>query len=166
VHICSSNRGELDRLTIENFQQRRNVHLNRLFRVRHSRRKLILVVPEGLSGEVRAYYEKMLNLNAVPDLHKKVTFLEVPFQAFPAHMSLYSVLRYSPQSAARLKTLCKGWPCYLVPSEPSNELVLLSDCLEMPLLMGEPQACYLLGLKSESKRLFKEAGLPLTVGSI
>jgi len=84
---------------------------------------------------------------------------------FPSHMSLTSVLLYSPRSIKRIVRFINGREAYIVPGSIGAEERRLALRLNIPLLAPEPSVANLYATKSGSKRLFALADMNTPPGA-
>ena len=85
------------KLSIAKLQQRQNIQLGRIFRVKNPLIDVIYVTQQAMNPEILRYYYKVLELHGVSNPQQRVTFITPENQVhFPDHFSLTSMLLYSP----------------------------------------------------------------------
>ena len=166
IHVPSISREEHQRLTIPNFQTQQNLQMSRLCAVNDPLVDVIYVSPIEIAEDVMSYYEKLLEVGGVenPRLRMKIIVPE-NMERFPSHMSLTSLLLYSPRSIKRILRFINGRDAYIVPGSLGPEERRLALRLNIPLLAPEPSLANVYGSKSGSKRLFALADMNTAPGA-
>ncbi len=139
IHINTFSYDELKRLTMEKVSQRQNSQITRLFRLKDPLVEIVYISPFDLSSDIISYYNKILDLNGVSDYRDRLHFVwPENFIQFPSHTSLSRLLIYAPKAMKRIKQLIKNKTAIIVPGYPSNDDVILSATLNVPLYSGDP----------------------------
>lgn len=124
---------------MEKVSQRQNAQITRLFRLKDPFVEVIYISPFDLSSDIISYYYKILELNGVADYKDRLHFIWPDnFMQFPNHTSVSRLVMYSPKALKRIKLLIKNKITILVPGYPSNDDVLLSSYLDVPIYSGDP----------------------------
>ncbi len=112
------------------------------------------------------YYDKIFELVDILD-YKSLFHLISPeiSTRFHAHYPLTRMIIYSPRAIKRIKMLVRGKTAMLVPGRPSNDDILISDMLKLPIMSGDPQKNFLHSTKSGAKKIFTECDIPIPPGS-
>eukprot|EP00945_MAST-04E_sp_MAST-4E-sp1_P006243 g6243.t1 len=166
IHVPSISREEHQRLTIPHFQIQQNLQMSRLCAINDPLVDIIYVAPMEIAEDVLAYYEKLLEVGGVEDPKTRFKII-VPenLERFPSHMSLTSILLYSPRSIKRILRFVNGRDSYIVPGSLGPEERRLALRLNIPILGPEPSVASLYATKSGSKRLFALADMNTPPGA-
>ena len=167
IHLPSLSREEHQRASIPHLQSRINLQMSRLCDCSDPLVDVLYVAPMDVPDDVRKYYAKLLEVGGVaePDLRFKIVTPE-NIERFPPHMSLTSLLIYSPRCLRRIRRFIKGRDAYIVPgSAVGPEERRLAVMLGVPLLAPEPSLASQYGLKSGAKRLFATADVSTPPGA-
>ncbi len=166
IHVPSISREEHQRLTIPNFQIQENLQMSRLCAINDPLVDVIYIAPMEITEDVLSYYEKLLEVGGVENPKSRMRII-VPenLDRFPSHMSLTSVLLYSPRSIKRILRFINGREAYIVPGSIGAEERRLALRLNIPLLAPEPSVANLYATKSGSKRLFALADMNTPPGA-
>lgn len=158
VHIPSLSREEAQRMSMSDFSMRQNAQLARLTWLEATDVEVLYVAPFPLSPDVLQYYTKLLQVRGDehPNERFKIVFPE-NYDRFPSHLSLMTVLYYSPRCMARISNFCKGKDAYIIPGVVGPDDVKVACKLDLPLLAPHPQLAAVYGSKSGSKRIFSLA---------
>jgi hypothetical protein len=117
LHIPSMSREESVRSRIPNFSLRQNIQLSRVACVQDSNVDMIYVSPYTLVDDIKAYYNKLLEVGGVKNASSRLRIL-VPENAnkYPEHFSLTTVLLYSARTIRRIRQLLRARNAYIVPA--------------------------------------------------
>jgi hypothetical protein len=170
IHIPSLGYSSTIRKTVKNIAMQQNMQMARLCDLLDPNVDVIYVSPTDFSEEMLQYYSKLLGLRSAIDTGNADTqsdlgdrfkiVLPNAHKSFPEqHMSLMSLMKYSPKTLKRLKTLAQGRDAYIVGGIPSHDDLYVSNALDVPLLCTEPDLARLYRTKSGSKRIFASAGV-------
>ena len=81
-------------------------------------------------------------------------------------MSTTKLLYYSPKCLDKIRRIVKQRPCFMVSGYPCNESIKICELLNIYLMSGDPQKCKYFSTKSQARRLFAGADLPVPPGAI
>lgn len=125
VHIPSISREEAQRMSMHDYALRQNAQLGRLTWAASSDVEVIYVSPFPLSPDVLQYYTKLLQIqgNDRPEERFKLVFPE-NYDRFPSHLSIATVLLYSPRCMRRIANYCRGKNSYILPGRNSQKSAL------------------------------------------
>lgn len=130
------------------------MQITRIFNLKDPLVDVIYISPFDLSNEIINYYYKILELGDVTNYKDRLHFIwPENHLRFPSHFSTSRLLIYSPKAIKRILTLIKNKTSYIVPGYPSNDDILLSTALNIPLYSGDPQQHLLCSTKSGAKRI-------------
>ncbi len=166
IHVPSISREEHQRLTIPNFQTQQNLQMSRLCAINDPMVDVIYISPIEIAEDVMAYYEKLLEVGGIENPRLRIKII-VPenMERFPSHISLTSLLLYSPRSIKRILRFINGRDAYIVPGSLGPEERRLALRLNVPLLAPEPALANVYATKSGSKRLFALADMNTAPGA-
>ena len=168
LHIPSLSIEEHLRLVMERFPLEQNYALARLSALQDPNlAHIIYVTPRELPPDVVEYWMKVLELGGVEEPKRRITFV-VPEMAevYPAHLSLASIVLYSPATVKRLKKLCARYEQrLLIPGVAGWQEKLLAVKFDTPLLAPEPAAAQLYRSHSGAKVAFTSAGVNIPIGA-
>ena len=168
LHIPSLSIEEHLRLVMERFPLEQNYALARLSALQDPNlAHIIYVTPRELPPDVVEYWMKVLELGGVQEPQRRITFV-VPEMAevYPAHLSLASIVLYSPAAVKRLKKLCARYEQrLLMPGVAGWQEKLLAVKFDTPLLAPEPAAAQLYRSHSGAKVAFTSAGVNIPIGA-
>ena len=158
IHLASLSLTQPQRRSIRDLEVRQNAQLPRLCDVRLPNVDVVYVAPFALNEDISHYFSKVLEIGGVTNPEKRYKII-VPenLQKFAPHMSLTSLLLYSPRALRRIVNFCRGKRAYIVPSVVGPEERKLALTLGIPLLAPSPSAASSFGSKSGSKRIFSQA---------
>jgi hypothetical protein len=173
VHVPSLSLSEHIRLPAERVRLLENLQMARVAELSDPDVSLVCVVPFALPPDVLTYYHKLLRVGGVDNTEARLTFV-VPENAerFPQHLSLATLLYYSPHALRRVRRLTQGQggldgspvTAFIAPGSVGEEDRTLALALRLPLLAPSPEVAAFYGSKSGSKRLFAEAGVGVPPG--
>jgi hypothetical protein len=173
VHVPSLSLSEHVRLPAERLRLLENLQMARVAELSDPDVSLVCVVPFALPPDVLTYYHKLLRVGGVDNAAARLTFV-VPENAerFPQHLSLATLLYYSPHALRRVRRLTQGQggldgapvTAFIAPGSVGEEDRTLALALRLPLLAPSPEVAAFYGSKSGSKRLFAEAGVGVPPG--
>ena len=120
----------------------------------------------SLLSQVRRYYTRLLEVGGVQDPSVRYKIV-VPENAerFPPHISLTSLLLYSPRCLRRIRRFIKGRDAYISADKIGPEERRLAVLLNVSLLAPEPCVAAQFSLKSGAKRLFAAADVSTAPGA-
>ena len=166
IHISSLNFEELQRLSMDKYNQKQNLQITRLFALRDPLVEVIYVAPFDLPPEVMGYYSKVMELGGIPNFQTRFHIVwPDKYHKFPSHFPVTKALIYSPKTQKRILQLIKGKKAYIVPGVPSSDDIQLSAMLNVPLMSGEPQKNLYYSTKSGARTLFQSCEVPTAPGS-
>lgn len=105
---------------MENFQERQNIQLSRIFRLKDEDLVVVYVSAREIPQEVVNYYYKILELSDVKNYKDRLFFISPKSYHFPEHLSTTRLLYYCSETLSQLKNITAGTPTILYPGYPSN----------------------------------------------
>ena len=158
VHLPSISREEAQRMSMHDFALRQNAQLARLTWAASTDVEVVYVSPFPLSGDVVQYYSKLLNIQGSERQQEnfKIVFPE-NYDRFPSHLSIATVLLYSPRCLRRIANMCRGKQAYICPGVVGPDDLKLACQLDLPLLAPDPQVATVYTSKSGARRIFSLA---------
>jgi hypothetical protein len=139
---------------MEHYQERLNIQLSRVFRLRDENLIIIFISSSELSPELLNYYYRMIELAGIDNYRERLIFLTPDLSTrLPQHLSTAKLLYYSQRTLNELKIITADLPTILYPGQPCNELIKICDHLGCYLYSGEPQKMKCFSTKSQTKRL-------------
>ena len=158
VHLPSISREEAQRMSMHDFALRQNAQLARLTWAASADVEVVYVSPFPLSGDVVQYYSKLLNIQGSERQQEnfKIVFPE-NYDRFPSHLSIATVLLYSPRCLRRIANMCRGKQAYICPGVVGPDDLKLACQLDLPLLAPDPQVATVYTSKSGARRIFSLA---------
>jgi hypothetical protein len=121
---------------------------------------LVLVVSQAPTPEVLEYYLSLIPEDGRDSARRRLHVLEVPDDS---HRAIAEKLLDRPDLIEQVRTLIGGRPAYIEPWNVTDHEVGVALALDAP-INGSPPQLWPLGFKSNGRRLFKEAGVPVAVG--
>jgi hypothetical protein len=166
IHLPSMSREEHQRASVPNLQTRMNLQMVRLCNTVDPLVDVVYVAPMEIPDDVRRYYTRLLEVGGVQDPSVRYKIV-VPENAerFPPHISLTSLLLYSPRCLRRIRRFVKGRDAYISADKIGPEERRLAVLLGVPLLAPEPSVAAQYSLKSGAKRLFAAADVSTAPGA-
>ena len=166
IHLPSMSREEHQRASIPHLQSRMNLQMVRLCNTANPLVDVVYVAPMEIPDDVKRYYSRLLEVGGVkdPNLRYKIVVPENA-ERFPPHITLTSLLLYSPRCLRRIKRFIKGRDAYIVPDSIGPEERRLAVLLGVPMLAPEPSVAAQYQLKSGAKRLFASADVSTAPGA-
>jgi len=166
IHLPSMSREEHQRATIPHLQSRMNLQMVRLCNTMDPLVDVVYVAPMEIPDDVKRYYSRLLEVGGVkdPNLRYKIVVPENA-ERFPSHISLTSLLLYSPRCLRKIKRYIKGRDAYIVPDTVGPEERRLAVLLGVPLLAPEPSVSAQYSLKSGAKKIFANADVSTAPGA-
>jgi hypothetical protein len=112
VHIPSHNYSEWQKVSQENYLEKQNSEICRIFKVAQKTHltstHVIYITPLGLSKEIISYYQKLLELGSEESLHHRLSFISPEFNGTsPLNLALTQQLYYSPRALKKIRTTCQ-----------------------------------------------------------
>ncbi len=166
IHLPSMSREEHQRATIPHLQSRMNLQMVRLCNTIDPLVDVVYVAPMDIPDDVKRYYSRLLEVGGIkdPNLRYKIVVPENA-ERFPSHISLTSLLLYSPRCLRKIKRYIKGRDAYIVPDQVGPEERRLAVLLGIPILAPEPSVSAQYSLKSGAKKLFASADVSTAPGA-
>ena len=121
---------------------------------------VVLVVSQAPEPEVLDYYYSLLSEERRDWARAHLQVLEI---SDPSHRSIAEKLLDRPDLVDELRRLLAGRPAFIEPWNVTDAEVAVALALEAP-INGSAPRLWPLGFKSEGRRLFREAGVPIPVG--
>jgi hypothetical protein len=121
---------------------------------------LVLVVSQAPTPEVVDYYLSLIPEERRDSARQRLHILEVPD---PSHRSIAEKLLERPDLVQEVRTLIGGRPAYIEPWNVTEHEVAVAVQLDAPINGSSPRL-WPLGFKSNGRRLFREAGVPVAAG--
>jgi PGM1 C-terminal domain len=121
---------------------------------------LVLVVSQAPTPEVLDYYLSLIPEESRPSARQRLHILEVPDAT---HRSIAEKLLDRPDLIEEVRTLIGGRPAYIEPWNVTEHEVAVAVQLDVP-INGSAPRLWPLGFKSNGRRLFREAGVPVAAG--
>jgi hypothetical protein len=166
VHYGGFGGEELWRLSIEKLGQRTDNQIGRIFRAMQEKVEIIYITNIEIPEEVKRYYYKVMELAGLKLGQKRVHFLPIiGADTFPAHFSTAAKILYSPKTLRSIKRILNNRPGYIIPSCPTQEDVLLSNALNLPLFSPNPGLAALYSKHGAVSTLFTSCSLPIPPSS-
>ncbi|KAM3134738.1 hypothetical protein pb186bvf_013213 [Paramecium bursaria] len=162
IHIGSQEVSEYTRLSMDQFLQRENNQICRIFRA-SDQIQIIYITAFDISSEIENYYQRIFEMRGrkfnikfiVPDNSSRL----------PGHMSILQKLLYSPMTIRKIRQLIFNKISYIMPGYPHSRYIKLCQSLNVPVYMGNPQLHYLYSSQSGAYSLLQRAELPVPVGA-
>ncbi|KAL0968865.1 hypothetical protein UPYG_G00272910 [Umbra pygmaea] len=191
IHIPSLGYSRAQRLSLTGFDILQNLQMGRLCEVRDDNVDVIYVSPVRLGDDLSQYYTRLIGLHQrglggiqgatvgpedgggidnrtepwAPSSKRFTIITPDALDHFPTHnMCLSSVLKYSPQTLRRIRTLIQGRQAYMVGGVAHVDDLAVADELGVPLLGPEPAVARLYGTKSGGRRVFTSAEVTVPPG--
>eukprot|EP00854_Cymbomonas_tetramitiformis_P001341 gene1341-1940_t len=166
IHLPSISAATDLRLNTSHFQVRQNSQMSRLCDLADPNVDIVYVSPYPLPDDISGYYDKLLQVGGVDEPERRYRVV-VPenHNRLPGHLSLTTMLYYSPYALNRIKAIIRGRKAYLVPGAVSHEEILLADRLGVPILASHPENAARLANKSAARQVFKEAEVNVPPGA-
>lgn len=116
--------------------------------------------------DVLEYHRKILAMSGVRDIQSRITVV-VPenMGLLPNHISLVSMLLYSPRCLRRVAQIVRGRPAFIVSDAVDWQEKRLAVALGVPLLSAEPSVAALSQTQSGMKRIFAAADVNVPIGA-
>ena len=106
---------------MEHYQERLNIQLSRVFRLRDENLIIIFISSTELSPELLNYYYRMIELAGIDNYRERLIFLTPEmFTRLPQHLSTAKLLYYSQKTLNELKIITTDLPTILYPGQPCN----------------------------------------------
>lgn len=122
--------------------------------------RVIVVTSVAPSAAVLDYYAHLAQPNSPRDARRRVTCLVVPDDS---SRGIAAKLLDRPELVEQLRRRLAGDPAVIEPWNVTNAEVAVALALGAP-VNGGPHELWPLGFKSASRRVFKEAGVPVPLG--
>jgi hypothetical protein len=158
IHINSLGYDKFKRTTTNNYREKQNLQMSRMFRLRDPNLEIVIVTSTELPIDIMAYYVKILDVCGIPDAANRIHIIHPEnSEKFKANnLCLSAVIHYSPITMKKLKYLSAGKNAYIVNGFPSNYDLLLAVKIGIPLLTGDPNLNFVNSQKHTSKCLFED----------
>lgn len=157
VHIPSHNYSEWQKISQENYLEKQNSEICRIFKVAEkslTKTHIIYITPLGLSKEIISYYKKLLELGSEESLHHRLSFISPELSdCSPLNLALTQQLYYSSRALKKIRSIIGGSYAFIVPSFPSNDYIHLCTELSLPLYSSFPQQLQFIQSKSGCKSI-------------
>ncbi|XP_037622885.1 IQ motif-containing protein H [Sebastes umbrosus] len=178
IHIPSLGYSRSQRMNLRRFDVLQNIQISRLCDIRDEKVEVIYVCPRHLGDDILHYYTSLLKCDGATVEDDTVTsssvrrFIILTPEAvdyFPTHnMCLSTLLKYSPRTLKRIRSLIQGKQAYIVGGVAHMDDLAVADELGVPILAPEPAVAQLYGTKSGGRRIFAvaEVDVPPCQGDI
>lgn len=162
IHINSLGFDKFKRKTTNNFVNKQNLQLSRIFRLRDPNLEQVIITSTETPIELMAYYVKILEVSGIQDPASRIHFLfpENAEKFETAELCLSANIYYSPEVMKKIRFLAEGKNAYIVNGYPSNYDLILAVKLGQPSLTGDPNLSRTYSMQSTSKLLFDDINLP------
>ncbi|XP_070686599.1 IQ motif-containing protein H [Pempheris klunzingeri] len=172
IHIPSLGYSQSQRLKLRGFDILQNIQIGRLCDIRDENVEVIYICPLHLGDDILHYYTSLLKCDGSTDgadtgttqasscvrRFNIITPEAVDF--FPTHnMCLSTLLKYSPRTLKRIRSLIQGKQTYIVGGVAHVDDLAVADELGVPVLAPEPAIAQFHSTKSGGRRIFIGAGV-------
>jgi len=181
IHLNSFSYSEDQRLTMENYLQRANSQIARIFACKDPLVEVIYITPIELDDEIINYYSKVkktsnkidyfhfiqvIQIGDLVNFKEKVHFLYPEGSKFlPYTFSTSKKLLFSPHALKQIKKIIGLKPAYIITGYPGENDLNLAKCLKIPCFCGNPTKAAAFSRKTSSRELFLQCELPIPPSS-
>lgn len=140
IHLNSLNYDQATKMLTMDYIGQQNSQISRIFRLVDPYVHIILVCPIPLPLDILAYYVKMLEINGVQDVERRLHYVTPCYYEFFKDnlLSLSCLLRLSSDTLNYIKKLVGDKPAYFIGGYPSLQDINLSVLTGIPFLSGDP----------------------------
>jgi len=166
LHLNSFSYSEDQRLTMENFLQRANTQISRIFSCKDNLIEIIYITPIELDEEIINYYSKVLQISELVAFKDRVHFLYPEGSKYlPYTFSTSKKLLFSPQALKTIKKIIGLKPAYIITGYPGENDLNIAKHLKIPCFCGNPITAANFSSKKGSRELFLQCNLPIPPSS-
>lgn len=175
IHMNSYGYNDYVRKSTTKLNIRQNLQMARLCDLRDDNVDVIYISSVAISDEMIQYYSKLMglkpaiessNVDDQRDISERFTIITPDaINSFPAHnMCLASLLKYSPRTLNRIKSIIKGREAYMFTGIPQVDDLAVADVLNIPMICSEPNISTSYSSKSGSRRILVASEVPIPPG--
>ncbi|EGR31565.1 IQ calmodulin-binding motif family protein, putative [Ichthyophthirius multifiliis] len=166
IHLNSLSISQFQKMTMENYKQKQNLQISRIFAIKDPNVEIIYISPYQIQQEIINYYFKILELGECIDFKDKIHFIYPEnLNIYPETFSTSKLIFYCPKALNKIKQIIQGKQAILIPGKPSQEDIQLGIFFQIPIFSGPFELIDQYSKKSQAKILFDECQFPSAPGA-